>query len=210
MIVGACCCNCTRQWQSHKACPVLAIQTCTSHSNTSFRFGCVHSAAATEMQFGLCYGVVVNVQVMQSSLSGNKATNGAGISVQQVAFMSLYNVSITVRLMHYSSRPIDQHAAVCSLPHSAQMTVTTSLCTFSCTSMNSISLPDAVHASQQMQPVCLGTCCTAHEACCRLICLCTAAWTSASCISCSQFCSTVKQQSCFAKQSHFAGQLSRI
>ena len=56
-----------------------------------------------QLKCSVCHGVVVDAQVMQSSLSGNNATNGAGISVQQVAFMSLYNVSITVRLMHYLS-----------------------------------------------------------------------------------------------------------
>ena len=39
---------------------------------------------------------ISDAQVAQSSLSGNNATNGAGITVQQVTFMSLYNVSITV------------------------------------------------------------------------------------------------------------------
>ena len=51
------------------------------------------------------YVGVVDAQVAQSSLRNNKAANGAGISVQQVTSMSLYNVSIVVRLMPYEYVP---------------------------------------------------------------------------------------------------------
>ena len=39
---------------------------------------------------------IVVVQVLQSNFSSNKAINGAGVSIQQVTSMSMYNVSIRV------------------------------------------------------------------------------------------------------------------